>query len=97
MVQVWCVLEPAVPLNQPPTVSCIMPIYDYHCPSCGTDFELLVRNGTKVACPNCSGRRVERMMSVPARPTSGGKVADFSKLGPPPGGCCGGSCHSHNH
>ena len=74
-----------------------MPIYDYHCPSCGTDFELLVRNGTKVACPKCADRKVERMMSVPARYGAGGKAADFSKLGPPAGGCCGGSCHSHNH
>lgn len=75
-----------------------MPIYDYHCPSCGTDFEQLVRNGTKIACPKCSGRKVERLMSVPARHGSAGKPADFSKLGPPPGGgCCGGACHSHSH
>jgi hypothetical protein len=40
---------------------------------------------------------VERRMSLPARPATAGKPADFSKLGPPPGGCCGGACHSHNH
>ena len=76
----------------------LMPIYDYHCPSCGTHFELLVRNGTTVACPSCAARTVERLMSVPARPASGGgKHVDLSNLGPPPGGCCGGACHSHNH
>lgn len=74
-----------------------MPIYDYHCTSCGTDFELLVRNGTTVACPTCAARAVKRLMSVPARSASGGKPVDFSKLGPPLGGCCGGACHSHNH
>jgi len=74
-----------------------MPIYDYHCPTCGTDFDLLVRTGTTVACPSCAERSVERLMSIPARPASGGKPADVSKRGPPPGGCCGGACHSHPH
>lgn len=74
-----------------------MPIFDYHCPFCGADFERLVRNGTTVCCPQCSERKVERRMSLPARPAGAGKQADFSKLGPPPGGCCGGSCHSHGH
>ena len=32
------------------------------------------------------------------RPASAGKPADFSRLGPPAtGGCCGGSCHTHQH
>ena len=74
-----------------------MPIFNYHCPSCGTDFERLVRNRTTVSCPRCSERKVERRISLPARPATAGKPADFSKLGPPPGGCCGGSCHSHSH
>jgi putative FmdB family regulatory protein len=76
-----------------------MPIYTYHCVGCGADFEKLIRNGTSVACPECEGTRLERQMSLPAQPGSGGKPADFSSLGPPAGGggCCGGSCHSHQH
>ncbi len=72
-----------------------MPIYEYHCPSCGKDFETLVRGDTMVSCPACESARVERRMSVTARP-GGGPAADFSRLGPPSGGGCGsGGCGCH--
>ena len=75
-----------------------MPIYTYHCEACDAEFEQLVRSDTKVACPSCKGRKLERLMSLTARPASAGKPADFSRLGPPPGGgCCGGGCHTHSH
>jgi len=75
-----------------------MPIYTYRCASCDTRFERLVRGDTTVTCPECSGRQLERLMSLTARPGSTGKPADLSRLGPPAGGgCCGGSCHSHSH
>ncbi|HEU4647990.1 MAG TPA: zinc ribbon domain-containing protein [Gemmatimonadales bacterium] len=76
-----------------------MPIYDFRCRSCGTEFEKLVRGDTAVACPKCEATKVERLMSLPARPASSGGSPDFSRLGPPAGGggCCGGSCHSHTH
>jgi putative FmdB family regulatory protein len=74
-----------------------MPIYTYRC-ACGTEFEQLVRSDTEVACPECQGRTLERLMSLTARPASGTPRADYSRLGPPPGGgCCGGGCHTHNH
>ena len=77
-----------------------MPIYTYRCAACGTEFEQLVRSGTKVACPDCQGRKLDRLMSLTARPASAGKAGggDLSRLGPPPsGGCCGGGCHTHSH
>jgi putative FmdB family regulatory protein len=81
-----------------------MPIYNYRCAGCGAEFEQLVRTDTRVACPDCQSRKLERLMSLTARPSSGtagtgtGKPADYSRLGPPPGGgCCGGGCHTHNH
>ena len=75
-----------------------MPIYTYRCDACGTEFEQLVRGDSRVACPGCKGRKLERLMSLTARPPSAGKPADYSRLGPPPGGgCCGGGCHSHTH
>lgn len=75
-----------------------MPIYTYRCASCDTEFEQLVRADTKVACPGCQGRKLERLMSLTARPAGAGKPADYSRLGPPAGGgCCGGGCHSHGH
>jgi putative FmdB family regulatory protein len=75
-----------------------MPIYTYRCSACGHEFERLVRSGTSVACPDCDGRKLERLMSLPARPAGAAAPADYSRLGPPSaGGCCGGGCHSHNH
>ncbi len=75
-----------------------MPIYSYRCAACDAEFDQLVRSDTRVACPSCKGRKLERLMSLTARPAAGGKPADFSRLGPPPGGgCCGGGCHSHSH
>ncbi|HEX6104138.1 MAG TPA: zinc ribbon domain-containing protein [Gemmatimonadales bacterium] len=77
-----------------------MPIYTYRCHSCSAEFEQLVRSETKVACPECQGRKLERLMSLTARPASGGTASrpDLSRLGPPAGGgCCGGGCHTHNH
>ncbi|HEY7480018.1 MAG TPA: zinc ribbon domain-containing protein [Gemmatimonadales bacterium] len=74
-----------------------MPIYTYRCNGCHAQFDQLVRSETKVACPQCQGQRLERLMSLTARPASSGKPADFSRLGPPAGGCCGGGCHTHSH
>jgi putative FmdB family regulatory protein len=75
-----------------------MPIYDFACRDCGRTFEELVRSDTVVSCPACSSSRVERTLSLPARPAMAGKPADLSGLGPPPGGgCCGGACHGHAH
>lgn len=75
-----------------------MPIYTYHCAACDTEFERLVRSDTTVACPGCQGHKLERLMSLTARPAGAEKPADYRRLGPPPGGgCCGGGCHSHSH
>ncbi len=73
-----------------------MPIYEYRCGSCGAEFDLLVRSDTVLACPACQGTRLDRKLSLTARPAAGRTTGDFSQLGPPPGGCCGGgACHNH--
>lgn len=77
-----------------------MPIFEYECAECGARFELLVRGGTRVACRQCDSTRVERLMSAAARPVRAGVAGgapDVSRLGPPPGGCCGGVCGGHQH
>ena len=77
-----------------------MPIYTYRCAACGAEFEQLVRSETRVACPGCQGRKLDRLMSLTARPASAGKApaANLGRLGPPAGGgCCGGGCHTHSH
>jgi putative FmdB family regulatory protein len=44
-----------------------MPIYEYACPKCGSQFEELVRSAKAekdVKCPKCGHARVERRPSV---------------------------------
>jgi len=43
-----------------------VPIFEYHCQGCGRDFELLVLKGTTLACPDCNGEQLERLISLPA-------------------------------
>ena len=42
-----------------------MPIYEYHCQTCGREFEALVLpNSGEIACPDCKGTALERMRSL---------------------------------
>ena len=45
-----------------------MPLYEYSCRECEHTFETLVFDGETVECPECNSRRLERLLSVPARP-----------------------------
>lgn len=45
-----------------------MPLYDYRCPACNAEFELLVRSTTVPACPHCGASSPERLLSRPAAP-----------------------------
>jgi putative FmdB family regulatory protein len=40
-----------------------MPLYDYHCPACGQDFELLVRASSTPACPHCASTALDKQVS----------------------------------
>ncbi len=67
-----------------------MPIYEYHCESCGADFERLLKNREeRVAC-DCGSEKVERRMSVFAAHNGAGKS---SAPAPACQTCCqGGAC-----
>jgi len=44
-----------------------MPIYEYHCKSCGERVEALVHfeTNTPPACPNCGSPLLEKLLSAP--------------------------------
>lgn len=72
-----------------------MPIYEYRCNSCGTDFErLLKRTDEKVAC-ECGSDKVTRRLSVFAAHVTAGSSSKSSSV---PGPACetcnlaGGGC-----
>ena len=41
-----------------------MPIYEYECRACGSQFERLVRNAEAVTCPSCDSSEVQRLLSM---------------------------------
>jgi putative FmdB family regulatory protein len=43
-----------------------MPIYEYTCKDCGSDFELLIRGAEKPVCPSCGKTHLAKSFSVPA-------------------------------
>lgn len=73
-----------------------MPLYEYVCRACNTDFETLVpasrRDAADTACPQCGEAKTARKISLMARPipSAGGASQPFDCGAP--GGCCGGSC-----
>jgi putative FmdB family regulatory protein len=61
-----------------------MPLFEYACSDCGTEFEKIVpTHKTQVVCQSCGGRRVEKKLSVFAVAGAGSEPESFA------GGGCG--------
>lgn len=77
-----------------------MPVYEYLCPSCKTDFELLrpiTRMTDEARCPECETPSNKKLsvfapvvMSLEMLPMGG--ACDGGACGDMGGGCCGGAC-----
>ncbi len=63
-----------------------MPIYEYHCTSCGSDFEKLVFGQAAVRCPVCESADITRYLSVFGFKSGGSFVGSA-------GGCGCGASH----
>ncbi|MDR1480331.1 MAG: zinc ribbon domain-containing protein [Planctomycetaceae bacterium] len=46
-----------------------MPLYEYFCPKCEHEFELLIRGSEIPVCPDCGNKNLTREMSTPAAHT----------------------------
>jgi len=73
-----------------------MPIYEYACKSCGSEFETLVRSSSVPDCPSCHSTELEKKLSVPG--AVGAAAAEPVAAGPC--GSCGhpggpGACAFH--
>lgn len=66
-----------------------MPMYEYACQKCEHQFETLVFNGEQVECPECHSQKLERLLSVPARPRTEGALPMTCDPTTPP---CGAGC-----
>jgi len=64
-----------------------MPLFEYTCKQCDHAFEALVFDGEAVDCPECHSARLERLMSVPAKPHTGADALPMAcnSSGPPCG------------
>jgi len=72
-----------------------MPIYEYSCRECDSQFEKLVpSHATAVACPSCAGERVIRRISLVGVKVAG-RSGDAPAMAAGGGGCCGGGCGCH--
>jgi putative FmdB family regulatory protein len=71
-----------------------MPMYEFICSSCETEFEELVfYSDEEVSCPKCSNTKVDKKVSAFAFKSSGRFVAasgsSCSGCSPGPSGCSG--------
>lgn len=72
-----------------------MPLFEYECRACHREFELLVRESTKLECPDCQSDELEKRLSVfavsaPSRAGAAGPaVGPCGSCGHPdgPGSC----------
>jgi len=51
-----------------------MPIFEYRCSRCETEFEVLVRSNEAATCPGCQSEKVEKLFSAPAAHVSQGSL-----------------------
>lgn len=70
-----------------------MPIYEYVCGKCSTEFEELVRGDEVVRCPRCDAARAEKKLSTFATSRVGGsgvrEPMSMPSMGPGSCGTCG--------
>ena len=63
-----------------------MPIYEYHCNDCGTDFEKFLRSmfsKEAIICPDCGGQHVNKALSLfGSTSSSSGGASSAAACGP---------------
>ncbi|NLY30511.1 MAG: zinc ribbon domain-containing protein [Firmicutes bacterium] len=69
-----------------------MPLREFRCRQCGERFEELVQGDTKVPCPSCDSREVERLISSFGFKSTGSSSAGASGCASCSGGSCS-TCH----
>lgn len=58
-----------------------MPLFEYRCLGCESQFELLIRGGAEPRCPSCGGTSLERLLSMFAVSSEGSQLRSREKLG----------------
>lgn len=58
-----------------------MPLYEYRCPACDREFELLIRGSVVPACPTCGSTEIEKILSMFAVSSEGTQMRSRERLG----------------
>jgi putative FmdB family regulatory protein len=58
-----------------------MPLYEYRCADCRSQFELLIRGSAVPACPSCGSKALERILSMFAVSSEGTQWRNRETLG----------------
>jgi putative FmdB family regulatory protein len=58
-----------------------MPLYEFRCRDCDSEFELLVRSGVDPRCPSCGSGSLERLLSMFAVSSEGTQIRSRQLLG----------------
>ncbi len=64
-----------------------MPVYEYHCETCGEDFDLFVRSATQrkePECPRCGSVKVKKAISLFGVGGAGASHNSSASCGPGP-------------
>lgn len=77
-----------------------MPMYEFMCAECESDFETLVPSAdavSSVECPKCSSRKVHKKLSLfgVAAGKASSPGSSYTNGFSGGGGCCGGMCSGH--
>jgi putative FmdB family regulatory protein len=71
-----------------------MPIFEYHCESCGNHFEHLTRADREATCPACNGQALSKQLSTFAVGANGSGSRTDSAASGSFDGAQGGPCGS---
>lgn len=74
-----------------------MPLYEYHCESCASEFtkrRAIKEADAPIECPECESEHVTRKLSLFVAFTKSDSTAQSLTDG---GGCCGGTCGCGSH
>ena len=58
-----------------------MPLFEYRCPDCDSQFELLIRGADVPVCPTCGGTALEKVLSLFAVSSPGTQQRNRATLG----------------
>jgi len=73
-----------------------MPIYEYICDDCKTQFEKLVFDRQQeINCPKCSSKKASIQLSVFSSSIAGSSSKSSTRSSGGGGSCCGGGCGCH--